>query len=214
MLLESHPRDDSKPIIVVIYYSTYYLTIQKYLQTYSKRPSVKHPLIWKRKTSLDSAQWDLHDKVCAQWRNDAPGAPATPGGGGCLKGAPNRDKMWDNFARLIARLAKLRALFHNSTIYLDFSAIFSRIVPNRPFNEGRPLGATFCRRGATSWLSLQRYATVCAPRFWNTRFQKGGPYQAISNFRSVGIAGIQYTYDAAWNQAMGNKPSINGQSPW
>ena len=67
--------------------------------------------------------------------------------------------MWDNFARLTARLAKSRVLFNNSTIYLDFSAIFSQIVPNRLLNEGRPLGATFCRRGATSWLSLQRYAT-------------------------------------------------------
>ena len=76
-----------------------------------------------------------------------------------LKGAPNRDKIWDNFARSTARLAKSRVLFNNSTIYLDFSAIFSRIVQNRPFNEGRPSGATFCRRGATSWLSLQRYAT-------------------------------------------------------
>ena len=77
-----------------------------------------------------------------------------------LKGAPNRDKIWDNFARLTARLAKSRDLFNNLTIYLDFWAIFSRIIRNRPLNEGRPLGATFCRRGATSWLSLQRYATV------------------------------------------------------
>ena len=68
--------------------------------------------------------------------------------------------MWDNFARLTARLAKSRVLFNNSTIYLDFSAIFSRIVPNRPLNEGRHLGATFYRRGATFWLGLQRYATV------------------------------------------------------
>ena len=32
---------------------------------WSQRPSVKHLLIWKRHTSLDSAQWDLHDKGCA-----------------------------------------------------------------------------------------------------------------------------------------------------
>ena len=70
-----------------------------------------------------------------------------------LKWAPNRDKMWDNFARLTARLAKSCVLFINSTIYLDFSTILSRIVPNRPLNEGRPLGAT-------SWLSRQRYATA------------------------------------------------------
>ena len=68
--------------------------------------------------------------------------------------------MWDNFARLTARLAKSRVLFNNLTIYLDFSAIFSRIAPNRPLTEGRHLGATFCRRGATFWLGLQRYATA------------------------------------------------------
>ena len=68
--------------------------------------------------------------------------------------------MWDNFARLTARLAKSHVLFNNLTIYLDFSAIFSRIAPNRPLTEGRHLGATFCRRGATFWLGLQRYATV------------------------------------------------------
>ena len=69
--------------------------------------------------------------------------------------------MWDNFARLTARLAKSRVLFNNLTIYLDFSAIFSRIAPNRPLTEGRHLGATFCRRGATFWLGFQRYATAC-----------------------------------------------------
>ena len=93
-----------------------------------------------------------------QWRNDAPAAPATPGGA-VLRGRQIVIKMWDNFARLTARLAKSRVLFNNSTIYLDFSAIFSRIAPNRPLTEGRHLGATFYRRGATFWLGLQRYAT-------------------------------------------------------
>ena len=114
--------------------------------------------------SIFSESSDLQNRVldmeidAIQWRNDAPGAPATPGGA-VLRGRQIVIKMWDNFARLTARLAKSRVLFNNSTIYLDFSAIFSQIVPNRLLNEGRPLGATFCRRGATSWLSLQRYAT-------------------------------------------------------
>ena len=93
-----------------------------------------------------------------QWRNDAPAAPATPGGA-VLRGRQIVIKMWDNFATLTARLAKSRVLFNNSTIYLDFSTIFSQIVPIGPLNEGRHLGATFCRRGATFWLSPQRYAT-------------------------------------------------------
>ena len=58
-----------------------------------------------------------------QWRNGAPGAPATPGGD-VLGGRQNVIKMWDNFATLTARLAKVRVWFSNLTIYLDFSAIF------------------------------------------------------------------------------------------
>ena len=54
-----------------------------------------------------------------QWRNDAPGAPATPGGD-VIGGRQNVIKMWDNFARLTAGLAKVRAWFNNSIIYLDF----------------------------------------------------------------------------------------------
>ena len=33
-------------------------------------------------------------------------------------------KMWDKFATLTARLAKVRIWFSNLAIYLDFSAIF------------------------------------------------------------------------------------------
>ena len=101
-----------------------------------------------------------------------------------LKGAPNRDKMWDNFARLTARQAKSRVLFNNLTIYLDFSAIFSRIVPNRPLNEWRPLGATFCRRGSTSWLSLQRYATELGSHFGPIVCQSS-LVQCCKNFTSL-----------------------------
>ena len=54
-----------------------------------------------------------------QWRNDAPGAPATPEGD-VIGGRQNVIKMWDNFARLTARLAKVRVWFNNSIIYLDF----------------------------------------------------------------------------------------------
>ena len=81
--------------------------------------------------------------------------------------------MWDNFARLTARLAKSRVLFNNLTIYLDFSAIFSRIAPNRPLTEGRHLGATFCRRGATFWLGLQRYATDVVGKINRAWFNRG-----------------------------------------
>ena len=67
--------------------------------------------------------------------------------------------MWDNFARLTARLAKSRVWLNNFTIYLDFSAIFSQIDPSKPLNQGRQLGAHFHRRGAPYWLDLLRYAT-------------------------------------------------------
>ena len=50
-----------------------------------------------------------------QWRNEAPGAPATPGGA-VIRGRQIVIKMWDNFARLTALLAKVRVLFNNSTI--------------------------------------------------------------------------------------------------
>ena len=42
-----------------------------------------------------------------QWRNGAPGAPATPEGD-VLGGRQIVIKMWDNFATLTARLAKVR----------------------------------------------------------------------------------------------------------
>ena len=92
------------------------------------------------------------------WRNNAPGAPATPGGA-VLGGRQIVIKMWDNFARLTALLAKVRVCFNNLTIYLDFSAIFSQIAPRKPLKQGRHWGATFCRRGAPFRRGLQRYAT-------------------------------------------------------
>ena len=72
----------------------------------------------------------------AQWRNDAPGAPATPEGA-VIGGRRIVIKMWDNFARLTALLAKVRVWFNNSTIYLDFSAIFSEIAPSKLITKGR-----------------------------------------------------------------------------
>ena len=72
----------------------------------------------------------------AQWRNEAPGAPATPGGA-VIGGRQNVIKIWDNFARLTALLAKVRVWFNNSTIYLDFSAIFSEIAPSKLITKGR-----------------------------------------------------------------------------
>ena len=99
--------------------------------------------------------------MVVQWRNDAPGAPATPGGA-VLEGRQIVTKMWDNFARLTALLAKVRVWFNNLTIYLDFSAIFSQIAPSQPLNQGRHWGATFCRRGVPFRRGLQRYATVVA----------------------------------------------------
>ena len=56
-------------------------------------------------------------------------------------------KMWDNFARLTALLAKVRVWLNNSAIYLNFSAIFShppgeRMVPAPQFRRsfrGTPL---------------------------------------------------------------------------
>ena len=53
-----------------------------------------------------------------QWRNEAPGALATPGGA-VIGGRQIVIKMWDNFARSTALLAKVRVWFNNSTIYLD-----------------------------------------------------------------------------------------------
>ena len=77
-------------------------------------------------------------RLCAprQWRNEAPGAPATPGGA-VIGGRQIVIKMWDNFARLTALLAKVRVWFSNSTIYLDFSAIFSEIAPSKIITRGR-----------------------------------------------------------------------------
>ena len=93
-----------------------------------------------------------------QWRNDALGAPATPGGA-VFGGRQIVIKMWDNFARLTALLAKVHVWFNNLTIYLDFSAIISQIAPSKALDQGRPWGATFCRRRALFRRGLQRYAT-------------------------------------------------------
>ena len=100
--------------------------------------------------------------VQIQWRNDAPGAPATPGGA-VIGGRQIIIKIWNNFARLTALLAKVRVWFNNLTINLNFSAIFSQIAPSKPLNQGRHWGATFCRRGAPFRRGLQRYATVQIP---------------------------------------------------
>ena len=68
-------------------------------------------------------QWRNVTLCRPQWRNGAPGAPATPEGD-VLGGRQIVIKMWDNFATLTLRLAKVRVWFSNLTIYLDFSAIF------------------------------------------------------------------------------------------
>ena len=57
-------------------------------------------------------------------------------------------QMWENFARLTARLAKVHLWFDNFTVYLDFCAVFSDTEPNQPCNWGRLFaagggGATF-----------------------------------------------------------------------
>ena len=72
-------------------------------------------------------------------------------------------QMWDNFARLTALLGKVRVWFNNSTIHLDFSAIFSEIAPSKLITKGRHQGALSCRRGAPFWLGLLRYATAKIP---------------------------------------------------
>ena len=72
----------------------------------------------------------------AQWRNEAPGAPATPEGA-VIEGRRIVIKMWDNFARLTALLAKVCIWLNNSTIYLYFSAIFSGIAPSTLMTKGR-----------------------------------------------------------------------------
>ena len=46
--------------------------------------------------------------LAAQWRNVRTVTPAKPEGGRRREGAQNRPKMWENFATLIARLAKSR----------------------------------------------------------------------------------------------------------
>ena len=86
----------------------------------------------------DLSVQDMLNPEKIQWRNEAPGAPATPGG--AVIGGRGRQiviKMWDNFARLTALLAKVRVWFNNSTIYLDFSAIFLEIAPSKPITRGR-----------------------------------------------------------------------------
>ena len=81
-----------------------------------------------------------------QWRNGAPGAPATPGGA-THRGRQIVTQMWDNFARLTVRLAKMRVFFNNFAIFRDFSAIFSDFVPNSLPSQGRHLGAPFSAEG-------------------------------------------------------------------
>ena len=66
-----------------------------------------------------SLKYIIDRKESDQWRNDAPGALATPGDT-VLGGRQIVIKMWDNFARLTALLAKVRVWFNNLTIYLDF----------------------------------------------------------------------------------------------
>ena len=83
---------------------------------------------------------------CRQWRNGAPGAPATPGGA-TGRGRQIVAQMWDNFARLTARLAKMRVFFNNFAIFRDFSVIFSDFVPDSYPSQGRPLGAPFLAEG-------------------------------------------------------------------
>ena len=46
-------------------------------------------------------------------------------------------KMWDSFARLTALLAKVRVWSNKSTIYLNFSAIFSEITSSKLITKGR-----------------------------------------------------------------------------
>ena len=62
-----------------------------------------------------------------QWRNEAPGAPATPEGA-VIGGRRIVLKMWDKFARLTALLAKVRVWFNNLTIYLDFWPYFQKLL--------------------------------------------------------------------------------------
>ena len=76
------------------------------------------------------------DAGVTQWRNEAPGATATPKGA-VIGGRRIVIKMWDNFPRLTALLAKVRVWFNNPTIYLDFSVIFSEIAPSKLKTEGR-----------------------------------------------------------------------------
>ena len=87
---------------------------------------------------------------------DVPRTPATLGGA--------TSSMWDNFARLTTLLAKVRVWFTNLTIYFDFLVVSSGIALSKPLTYGRHKGATFCRRGATFWLGLQRYSTVLMVR--------------------------------------------------
>ena len=56
---------------------------------------------------------DVFGDGVGQWRNDAPAALATPGGA-VLRGRQIVIKMWDNFARLTAQLAKSTVLCNNS----------------------------------------------------------------------------------------------------
>ena len=81
-----------------------------------------------------------------QWRNNAPGAPAMPGGA-VPEGRQIVIKMWDNFARLTALLAKVRVWFNNLTIYLDFWPFFHKLplINNKPLilKPGAPLGGDF-----------------------------------------------------------------------
>ena len=66
-----------------------------------------------------------------------PREPRLRRGGAVIGGRQIVIKIWNNFARLTALLAKVRVWFNNSTIYLDFSAIFSEIAPSKLITKGR-----------------------------------------------------------------------------
>ena len=56
----------------------------------------------------------------------------------------DNDQVWDNFARLTARLAKSRVWFNNFTIY-----------------QGHHLGVPFYHQGAPYWLQLLSGRKLC-----------------------------------------------------
>ena len=81
-----------------------------------------------------------------QWHNGALGAPATPGGD-VLGGRQIVIKMWDNFATLTARLAKVRIWFSNLTIYVDFRPYFDKSLSVSSKARGAIGGQLFAAEG-------------------------------------------------------------------